>query len=192
MSKSTANTEQLLKIGARELEKEFGALVQVRYDVTRDAYMVEAHKGEFAIQALIDLLADENAALLTLRESVERLCATAKGENYGGSKSRIASLETELAKYKAAVKQLSFDLEMATSNKSYATNVETERVIRKFALEQAAEFLNDHGVIRTGLELEQVCEQIKKLHPTKDIKMGQAAAAMSAMFSTKKASEIPF
>lgn len=105
---------------------------------------------------------------------------------------RVIELEGQLAKYKAAVKQLSFDLEMATSNKTYSTNVETERVIRKFALEQAAEFLNDHGVIRTGVELEQVCEQIKKLHPTRDIRMGQAAAAMNAMFSNKTSTGIPF
>lgn len=192
MSTQKQNQEQLLNIGARELSKEFGAKVQVRFDVQRNAYMVEARKGELAIQAFIDMWTDDNAALLAMREAVERLCATEKGETYNSSTVRITSLELELAKYKQAVKQLSFDLEMAQSNKSYATNVETERVIRKFALEQAAEFLNDHGVIRTSTELEQVCEQIKKLHPTRDIKMGQAAAAMSAMFSNKTASEVPF
>ena len=125
-------------------------------------------------------------------QDIRRTVDTLIGEERTGDP-RIYELERELAKYKEAVKQLSFDLEMATNNnKTYATNVETERVIRRFALEQAADFLNDHGVIRTGVELEQVCEQIKKLHPTRDIKLGQAAAAMNAAFSTKKTSEIPF
>lgn len=35
--------------------------------------------------------------------------------------------------------------------------------IHRLALEMAADLLMDHGVIRTGHELEQVCEQIRKL-----------------------------
>jgi hypothetical protein len=36
--------------------------------------------------------------------------------------------------------------------------------VRK-ALERAADLLMDHGIIRTGHELEQVCEQIRNLAP---------------------------
>jgi hypothetical protein len=72
---------------------------------------------------------------------------------------RVAELERELAKYKAAVKDLSFKLEMASTGRAVVKEFE----VRKFALEQAAEFLMDHGVITTGNELVEVCEQIKKL-----------------------------
>jgi hypothetical protein len=72
---------------------------------------------------------------------------------------RVAELERELAKYKAAVKDLSFKLEMAGAGGA----IVKEHEVRKFALEQAAEFLMDHGVITTGNELVEVCEQIKKL-----------------------------
>jgi hypothetical protein len=72
---------------------------------------------------------------------------------------RIAELERELTKYKAAVKDLSFKLEMAGTGGAIVKEYE----VRKFALEQAAEFLMDHGVITTGNDLVEVCEQIKKL-----------------------------
>jgi hypothetical protein len=40
----------------------------------------------------------------------------------------------------------------------------SHRAVRK-ALERAADLLMDHGIIRTGHELEQVCEQIRNLAP---------------------------
>lgn len=73
---------------------------------------------------------------------------------------RINELERELEKYKGAVKQLSFELEMAQSS---GRAVVREDQVRRLALEQAAEHLMDHGIITTGGELVAVCEQIKKL-----------------------------
>lgn len=40
---------------------------------------------------------------------------------------------------------------------------------RRMALEEAADFLMDYGIIRSGTELEQVCEQIKKLGERKKV-----------------------
>lgn len=190
MSKTTTNRHQSLADIAAELERSSGVSIDVRYDILADSFEVNLTKGGYGKVVRIAAWESNENIARNLQLAVADLFASANNGN-AEPKVRIRELERELEKYKAAVKQLSFDLEMATSNKSYATNVETERVIRKFALEQAAEYLNDHGVIRTGVELEQVCEQIKKLHPTRDIKMGQAAAAMNAMFSTKKTG-VPF
>ena len=91
------------------------------------------------------------------------------------NRSELDALKMELEKYKAAVKQLSFDLEMKSTT---PRAVATEADVRKQTLEMAADFLMDYGIIKTGTELESVCEQIRKLHPTKAATMGAAAAKM--------------
>lgn len=173
---------------AVRIESARGVGIEVIQHFESMDYIINVRKGGKSLSHRVSQIEWATTPSLIARD-IRRAVDAMLGAEQGESR-RVAELESELAKYKQAVKQLSFDLEMAQSSKSYATNVETERVIRKFALEQAAEFLNDHGVIRTGVELEQVCEQIKKLHPTRDIRMGQAAAAMNAMFSNK--SEVPF
>jgi hypothetical protein len=77
------------------------------------------------------------------------------------------NIRAELNRYKEAVKKLSFDLEMATTGQAV---VRVEEV-RKLALEQAAEFVMDHGVPHSGEELEQLCAQIKKLPMHKDARL---------------------
>lgn len=78
---------------------------------------------------------------------------------------QIQAVTRNLDKYKEAVKRLAFDLEMAQTGRA----VVNESAVRKAALEQAAEFLMDHGVITSGGELETVCEQIKRLHPSQAV-----------------------
>jgi hypothetical protein len=73
----------------------------------------------------------------------------------------VAELQRELDTYKSTVKMLAFQLEMAEQGGSGVLLKEDE--VRRLALEQAAEHLMDHGVIATGSELVEVCEQIKKL-----------------------------
>jgi hypothetical protein len=188
MSTNKSTDQQIIDAAVR-IESARGVGIEVVQQFETMDYVINVRKGNKSISHRVPQfawVASPHLIAQDIRHAVDSLL----GESQR-TEPRIEELERELAKYKEAVKQLSFDLEMATtSNKTYSTNVETERVIRKFALEQAAEYLNDHGVIRTSAELEQVCEQIKKLHPTRDIKMGQAAAAMNAMFTKK--TEVPF
>lgn len=84
----------------------------------------------------------------------------------------IRRLEGELSRYKDAVKQLAFDLEMASTFGSPYVHIKESEVkgeVRRVALDQAAEHLMDHGVIRTGKELEAVCNEIKSLSTVKAV-----------------------
>ena len=47
------------------------------------------------------------------------------------------------------------------------------------ALERAADLLMDHGVIRTGAELERVCEQIRSLRLRKEVGFDDFVVAQS-------------
>lgn len=96
---------------------------------------------------------------------------------------KIAWLEAELDRYKAAVKQLSFDLEMQSTT---PRAVATEADVRKQTLEMAADFLMDYGVIKSGTELEAVCEQMKKLHPSRKAVIQSALDKMNAAFGSKQ------
>jgi hypothetical protein len=98
------------------------------------------------------------------------------------NRSELDALKMQLEKYKAAVKQLSFDLEMKSTT---PRAVATEADVRKQTLEMAAEFLMDYGIIKSGTELESVCEQIRKLHPSKATTMANAASKMQEMFGSK-------
>lgn len=79
----------------------------------------------------------------------------------------VESLERELAKYKDAVKHLSFQLEMADGRGGAAVKVNE---VRKLALEQAAEYVMDYGIPGSGEELEIMCDQIKRLPIHKDVR----------------------
>jgi hypothetical protein len=149
---------------AIELANSYGITLDMIDDYMRDQIIVRGRLGgkacerhinrSAALQAKdLDLLyADAHYMVINeLLEGVRR--------NNGDEANRVGELERELTKYKAAVKDLSFKLEMANTGRA----VVKESEVRKFALEQAAEFLMDHGVITTGNELVEVCEQIKKL-----------------------------
>lgn len=96
--------------------------------------------------------------------------------------SDVNKLRSELDKYKTAVKQLSFDLEMSkgAGKVNLATNV---AAIRKLALEQAAEFVMDWGVPKDGHDLEELCKQITNLKETKALAINRALGAMDAFFN---------
>lgn len=99
------------------------------------------------------------------------------------NRSELDELKMELVKYKAAVKQLSFDLEMqATTPRAVATEAD----VRKQTLEMAADFLMDYGVIKTGTELESVCNQMKKLHPSRKAVIQSALDKMNEAFGSKR------
>jgi len=78
-------------------------------------------------------------------------------------RNEAAAQAKTLAQYKDAVKSLSFDLEMARTSYDTAKIVDALSAARKAALEQAADLLMDHGVVVSGHELVDVCEQIKAL-----------------------------
>jgi uncharacterized protein YfeS len=80
----------------------------------------------------------------------------------------VDRLRRELDKYKAIVKQQAFEIEMRGDWGGTQTTDQIDTKARKFALQQAAEHLMDHGVIITGQELEMVCNEILKLKVTDD------------------------
>jgi type IV secretory pathway VirJ component len=121
-------------------------------------------------------------------ENEEHLLKASVTPSTPATNNRIAELERELEKYKAAVKQLSFDLEMASSNPNAAASV---KQIRKVALEQAAEFVMDYGIPTDGRSLEELCKQITKLKETRRMSIERAASAMSQTFGTPPY-EVPF
>jgi hypothetical protein len=145
------------------LAKTHGIHIEMVDDYNRDQIIVRGKLGERICATHI------NASLARDAKDVDRLYSDyyymvindllKDKERSGNGEDRVAELERELAKYKAAVKDLSFKLEMANTGRAVVKEFE----VRKFALEQAAEFLMDHGVITTGNELVEVCEQIKKL-----------------------------
>lgn len=97
-------------------------------------------------------------------EAFHKVIDELMGYPAGGVKdatTRINELQRELDTYKSTVKSLAFQLEMAEQGGRGVLLKEDE--VRRLALEQAAEHLMDHGVIATGSELVEVCEQIKKL-----------------------------
>lgn len=110
---------------------------------------------------------------------IKELCR----ELYSDDRQDIDALNTELKKYKEVVKQLSFDLEMA---RTPARAVATEADVRKQTLEMAADFLMDYGVIKTGTELESVCNQMKKLHPSRKAVIQSALDKMNEAFGSKR------
>ena len=100
-------------------------------------------------------------------------------------------LKAELEKYKAAVKQLSFDLEMAQGRGGADTAIRVNE-IRRMALEQAADYVMDYGIPKTGADLEKLCGEIKGLKETRNMAMQRAADAMSQKFGGGKEHDIPF
>lgn len=84
--------------------------------------------------------------------------------------------------YKEAVHQLSFDLEMTKENPHTVANV---AAIRKIALNQAADFVMDWGVPKSGEDLVKLCEQIKSLHETKASAVARGLAAIGIHYGDK-------
>jgi len=151
---------------AQERAKQHGIRIAMQDDYLRDAVIVRGVAGDIEyrheisrrfiqqhrIEALDGIYADAHNLVIN-----KLLGAAPEGRDMG----RIQELERELDKYKAAVKQLAFQLEMAERGGNGALLKESE--VRRLALEQASEHLMDHGIITTGGELVEVCEQIKKL-----------------------------
>lgn len=72
---------------------------------------------------------------------------------------KIKELTEELNEYKATVQRLSFDLEMGKGRVPDSFI----RALRTVALEQAAEYVMDWGVPKSGQDLVNLCERIKRL-----------------------------
>lgn len=126
-------------------------------------------------KSIYNTFSDYEDVDMRIKEMVKEL----KDDN----RSEIDSLKMQLEKYKAAVKQLSFDLEMKSTTPHA---VATEADVRKQTLEMAADFLMDYGVIKTGTELESVCNQMKKLHPSRKAVIQSALEKMDAAFGSRK------
>jgi hypothetical protein len=148
-----------------------GILMSYQTDMLSGMTHVRLKRGE---QAIFHTFSDYEDVEMHLKKMCDELYADNRGE--------VAELKMQLEKYKAAVKQLSFDLEMKSTT---PRAVATEADVRKQTLEMAAEFLMDYGIIRSGNELESVCEQIRKLHPSKATTMANAASKMQEMFGSK-------
>jgi len=94
----------------------------------------------------------------------------------------LESANMMLDAYKQAVHQLSFDLEMAKENPNKVANVSA---IRKIALSQAADFVMDWGVPKSGGDLVKLCEQIRSLHETKAAAVARGLAAIGIQYGDK-------
>ena len=95
-------------------------------------------------------------------------------------RARIATLESELRDYKAAVKDLAFQLEM-TKDVDKAAAIRIDK-IRSTALKQASRHVMDFGVPRSGAELERLCKEIEELKTTKDLAISEALQKMQEAF----------
>jgi hypothetical protein len=166
----------------RQYYSAMGVGVHVHHDMMRFEFVISAvsTKNGTHINKRISDNQDEAVILACLKQTVDELLQHEKKPEVDAAINdamRVLELERELARYKEAVKKLSFDLEMSrTPSKAVATEAD----VRKATLEMAAEFLMDYGVIRTGPELQSVCEQMKKLHPSRAMVMAEAAKKMAA------------
>lgn len=153
---------------ARDRAKHHGIKIAMHEDFARYQIVVRGQLGDIAYDHRIN-----RQDILSLRiEDMDAVYADAHhkvidalvGYPAGGTKdtlTTISELQRELDRYKATVKQLAFQLEMAERSGTGVMLREDE--VRRLALEQAAEHLMDHGIVTTGSELVAVCEQIKKL-----------------------------
>ena len=99
-------------------------------------------------------------------------------------RARIATLESELRDYKAAVKDLAFQLEMTKDvDKAAAIRIDN---IRLAALKQASRHVMDFGVPRSGAELERLCKEIEELKATKDLAISEALHKMQEAFGNER------
>lgn len=160
---------------AKDLASEHGIKIEMIDDFNRGQAVVRGCFGEGLGRYECKEVIDRSTLMHLHPSNIEDFFAAAHRrvilqliDAKGGAKvnyTQVAQLKADLALYKETVKRLSFDLEMAQTGRA----VVNESAVRKAALEQAAEFLMDHGVITSGGELETVCEQIKRLHPSQAV-----------------------
>lgn len=163
--------KEYLQQHAIEEAKGLGVTITLHDDFAMDQIKIHGRIGNLEQMMICDRLEVENGQLpYRISQVVGQLRSKYFGDGIlttgtpGGEadlfRRKFKDANLELERYKVAVKKLAFDLEMARGgNPALAKHDE----IRKVALEQAAEFLMDHGVITTGPELEAVCKQIKQL-----------------------------
>lgn len=178
MSKPTPMFSYKLSEQMRQYYSAMGVGVHVHHDVMRFEFVISAVSAKHGthINKRIPDNQDEVVILACLKQTVDELLHEETKPAFNEAV-RVVELERELQRYKEAVKKLSFDLEMSrTPSKAVATEAD----VRKATLEMAAEFLMDYGVIHTGPELQSVCEQMKKLHPSRAMVMADAAKKMAA------------
>lgn len=160
-----------------------GVKVHIHHDLMRMEHVISAvaENGASISKRVPDNL-DSTLMQMVLRGCVDEVMRNTEKNN---KQDQLRFLEDELNKYKNIVKRQAYDLEMASGTPQKKPVVLVDKEVRRIALEQAAEFLMDYGVVKTGPELEQVCEQIKKLGMTKAVVMETAAAKMEAAFGVK-------
>lgn len=162
--------------------------VEVRQSVEMQTFELRVWKGGQQLKMLLPHPDQHRIAeaIQNMANSVEDKIKIEAGEqpvNTRTTQNRISELERELEKYKYAVKQLSFDLEMANTNPNLAASVKS---IRQAALDQAAEFVMDYGIPKDGRALEDLCQQISKLRETRAMALKRAADEVN------RRSEVPF
>lgn len=159
-------------------KRDHGITVEVRNDYLRGCVMLSARDDEgFAISKNVEHWVAEMHGVDEVHEIVRALLnerikrgAAAPSEDF---KRKYAEVQAELAKYKAAVKSLAFQLEMQQSSGGGAVLVESE--VRKYALAQAAELVMDWGIPQDGHDLAKLCEQITKIPREKGLPDDKAA-----------------
>jgi hypothetical protein len=99
-------------------------------------------------------------------------------------------LAAELAGYKAAVHSLSFELEMLKDRSSRSITHKEIMLIREHALNQASELVMDWGVPKSGEDLVNLCDQIKKLNEKKADAVARGSEVAYEFFATEHTSGV--
>ena len=93
-----------------------------------------------------------------------------------------SELIDELHAYKAAVHSLSFELEMLKEKTNRSISHKEIMLIREHAMSQASEFVMNWGVPKSGADLVDLCNQIKKLTEKKDAAILRAVEVANEVF----------
>jgi hypothetical protein len=103
---------------------------------------------------------------------------------------RAKQLAAELEAYKAAVHSLSFELEMVKDRSNRSITHKEIMLIREHALNQASEFVMDWGIPKSGEELVNMCDQIKKLNEKKADAIARGSEVAYEFFATEHTSGV--
>jgi len=99
-------------------------------------------------------------------------------------------LAAELEAYKAAVHSLSFELEMLKDGGKKSITHREVTLIREHALNHASEFVMDWGIPKSGEDLVNLCDKIKKLSEKKIDAVNRGATVAYEFFATEHTSGV--
>lgn len=173
---STIKTKELTQHAIYEASRK-NVEVTIEKDVHTLSVTIHARTGTHksshtfaAFEIMTSSLDAEELFAEQIKIMVEKLTANPE--------SRINELESELRTYKDAVKQLAFELEMSATKQ---TAIRADK-IRKFALQQAARYVMDFGIPKTGADLVRLCKEIEELKTTKDQAIADVLKVMDEGF----------